>query len=120
MDPTERYSAVEALAHPYVAKFSDPLDEVCHFSNAIFITDFILLYSQQVELCIMEILRQSKLILRRGRVEFPSQGCAMLLLINWYVGMIFEEIGSFQQQTDLYKQKLGFECRQSGPITFQN
>ena len=41
-------------------------------------------------------------------------------ITDWCVGMIFEEIGTFQQQTDLYKQKLGFECRQSGPITFQN
>ena len=39
---------------------------------------------------------------------------------NWHLGMIFEELGSFEQQIDLYKQKLGFECRQSGPITFQN
>ena len=41
-------------------------------------------------------------------------------VIDWYLGMIFEELGSFEQQIDLYKQKLGFECRQSGPITFQN
>lgn len=33
MDPTDRYSAIEALTHPYVAKFSDPSDEVCLFSN---------------------------------------------------------------------------------------
>ena len=29
MDPTDRYSAEQALHHPYVAKFSDPSDEVC-------------------------------------------------------------------------------------------
>jgi len=28
MDPVDRLSAEEALAHPYVAKFSDPSDEV--------------------------------------------------------------------------------------------
>lgn len=33
MDPTDRYSAIEALTHPYVAKFSDPSDEVCLFSD---------------------------------------------------------------------------------------
>ena len=28
MDPVDRLSAEEALAHPYLVKFSDPSDEV--------------------------------------------------------------------------------------------
>jgi len=51
--------------------------------------------------------------------EFPFSTCTMLL-IELYTGLIFEELTSFHQQPCLYKQKLGFECRQSGPITFQN
>lgn len=84
MDPTDRYSAIEALTHPYVAKFSDPSDEPV--SRVVYNGDF---EAKQAD-------------------------------IETWKRMIFEEIGTFQQQTDLYKQKLGFECRQSGPITFQN
>ena len=40
MDPMDRYSAEEALAHPYVAKFSDPSDEVCYS----FLVDAVLIW----------------------------------------------------------------------------
>lgn len=76
-----------------------------------------MLYSQSVELYIMVILRQGKQILKHGRVSLAWYNVAITTV---YLGMIFEELGSFQQQVDLYKQKLGFESRQSGPITFQN
>ena len=114
MDPTDRFSAEQALQHPYVAKFSDPSDEVCLL---LFNTLLHVLCSPLVKLYIMVILRQSKQISKHGRVSYFSL-CGDFP--DSYAGMIFEELGSFEQQADLYKQKLDFECRQSGPITFQN
>jgi len=38
MDPVDRLSAEEALAHPYLTKFSDPSDEVRSAMRLLFST----------------------------------------------------------------------------------
>ncbi|XP_065909386.1 mitogen-activated protein kinase 14-like [Dysidea avara] len=83
MDPVDRLSAEEALAHPYVAKFSDPSDEPI-----------------------------SK-VMYNGEFEVKQAD------VDWWKRLVFEEVTTFVQQPDLYQQKLGFDCRQSGPVTFQ-